>query len=317
MLLLVVGCGDDGHATRDASIDAPPDAAPIDAPPPPPGHSYYVIDKVNLPSSNTEARQYGLDLNADQTIDNQLGMVIATFANMGLETQPRQDKAIDTGVSSMLADLNATDFTNATAATFTIYKGSNPMPPACASTQDTVCRHHLTGSGSFTALSPADPPLTGDFANGTLAAGPGHLTVQLVLFPDATPVGITLVGARAKLSSTSATAIGNVVLAGGVTMTDVDGKVIPAMQAGFMASVTRDCSMLGSPPGCGCVADSTGKTALGLFDTNHDCAISVDEVRNNSLIMSLLTPDVTLESQMCLSIGVSAHAVPAGFVAPL
>lgn len=74
--------------------------------------------------------------------------------------------------------------------------------------------------------------------------------------------------------------------------------------------------MLSSPPGCGCTANSTGKTDISLFDMNHDCAISVDEVRNNSLIMSLLTPDVTLESQQCLSIGVRAHAVPAGFVAP-
>jgi hypothetical protein len=313
---LLIGCGDDGAAPRDAAIDAEIDASMIDAPPPPLDHYYYVVDKVSVPTTNTQARAYGLDLNTDGTVDNQLGMVLSTLSSMGFELQVAQDKAIDTGAELLLADLNTTDFTNAAGSTFTLYQGSNPMPPACKNAQDTVCRRHLTGMASFTALATAiDPPLTGTFVNGTLSAGPGHLTIQIV-WPDAPPATVTLLGARAKASTVSASAIGAAILAGGVTMADVNGKIIPAMQVGFMAAVTRDCTMLSSPPSCGCAQDSAGKTNLGLFDANHDCAISIDEVRNNSLIVSLLSPDVTLESQQCLSIGLQAHAVPAGFIAP-
>jgi len=313
---LLVGCGDDGVAPRDAAIDAEIDASMIDAPPPPVGHYYYVIDKVSVPTTNTQARAYGLDLNTDGTVENQLGMVMSTLASMGAEVQVSQDKAIDTGAEILLADLNTTDFTNAAGSTFTLYQGSNPMPQACLNAQDTACRRHLTGMSSFTALATAvDPPLAGNFVNGTLAAGPGHLTLQIV-WPDSPPSTVTLLGARVKASSVSPTAIGAAILAGGVTMTDINGKVIPAMQVGIMAAVTRDCTMLSSPPGCGCAQNSTGKTNIGLYDANHDCAVSVDELRTNSLIVSLLSPDVTLESQQCLSLGVQAHAVPAGFIAP-
>lgn len=317
------GCGDDdsGAMRRDAAVvqqDAPVDAPPIliDAPMPPGDHYHYVIDKVNLPANNNEARAYGLDLNSDGTVDNQLGMVIATFAGMGIQTQPWSDKQVDTGTEIMLADLSTLSFTSAQASTFTIYQGSNPMPAACAGAQDTVCRKHLTGSASFTALSmPVDPLLVGNFVNGTYSPGPGHLTIQIA-FPDAPPTQITLIGARVKMSSVSATAVGTAILAGGVTQTDVDGKVIPAMRTGFMAAVTRDCTMLSNPPNCGCGQGSTGKTYINLFDTNQNCDISVQEVRDNSLITSLLAPDITVENKQCLSLGFSTHAVPAGFADP-
>jgi len=91
------------------------------------------------------------------------------------------------------------------------------------------------------------------------------------------------------------------------------------MQVNFMAAVVRDCTNLASPPGCGCVAGSTGKTSLDLFDggvvgSPKDCAISVAEVRENSLIQSLLAPDLTLPGgQNALSIGIKVEAVSGTF----
>ncbi len=331
VLVGIAGCGGDGAAVRrdaavmqqdaatDAAIDAAIDAAPpIDAPQPPGAHYHYVLEKVNIPTTNTEAREFGLDLNANGTIDNQLGMVFVTLSSMGIETEPWTDKQIDTGTELMLADLSALDFTNAQASTFTIYQGSNPMPAACAGSGDTVCRKHLTGSASFTALTaPVDPLLVGNVVNGTYttATGPGHLTIQLA-FPETTPTQVTLLGARVKLVGPSSTALPNAILAGGVTKSDVDDKIIPAMRTGFMAVVTRECTMLSNPPACGCPQGSKGRTYLGLFDANQNCDIALDEVRNNSLILSLLTPDVTIEGKPCVSIGVSTQAVPASFADP-
>jgi len=133
------------------------DAKPVDmmidmrVPPPdaPPGFFYYVIDHEHVPTSNTEARMYGLDLDGDGTVNNQLGMVLATFSGMGFDIQGTTTKAIDTGSILMLGDLYALDFTNTTGSTFTMFDGANPSPAPCSSSSDTVCRHHLTGSGIF------------------------------------------------------------------------------------------------------------------------------------------------------------------------
>jgi hypothetical protein len=311
-LVILAGCGEVRSNAVDAAIDTPVIA--IDAPVPPAMHKHYVIDRLLLPANNTEARAFGLDLDGDGVVDNQLGMVIATLAGMGLPTQTNTDKLIDTGAALMLPDLGADDLVTEPYATFTIYQGANPVPAPCANTADTVCRRHLLGTGSFTAkAAPVDPVLTGAIANGTLAAGPGHLTIQFA-FMSSAPVVANLVGARVELMPT-ATAAGK--LCGAMTKTDVDTVLIPAMQVGFQATVTRDCTMPTSPPACGCMADSEGKTMIGLFDTApSDCSISVSELQNNSLIVSLLAPDITIESMPALSLGLSMHAVAATYTAP-
>lgn len=312
VLAVLVGCGevhdDSGH------VDAATDAADIiDAPPPLSGHHHFVIDRVVLPATNTQATAYGLDLDGDAIVDNQLGMVLAVLAGMGLDSQPTMDSHIDSGVSIMLADVTADDLVTATTAGFTIYRGSMPVPAPCADAQDTVCRKHLDGSGSFTidTATPADPPLVGTIADSVEDAGPGHLSIQFAL-ATSTRISVRLLGARVSMTSTDATSTGN--LAGAISTAEIDNKVIPAMRDGFTPVVQNDCTDLQSPPDCGCAVDSQGKTLLGIFDTDpKDCSISTDEVRNNPLIVSLFAPDVTVENTEALSLGFRVHAVPATF----
>lgn len=323
VVVISVGCGDDGGGSgkpTDAAIDTakPIDAAVwIDAPPSPAGHTHFVIDRQLVPTTNAQARDYGLDLNNDMTVDNQLGMVMSTLAGMGLDTQATMDEAIDTGAALTLADLGADDLTTAATATFTLYKGTSPMPTPCANAQDTICRKHLAGTGSFTVdpTAPKDPPLAGSIAAGKLTAGPGHLTIQFTM-TGATPMMVTLIGARVELMPTAMAVTGK--LGGGISMTDINTKIIPAMRDSFQAQVMAECTMLQSPPTCGCPQSSQGKTLLGLFDTNpQDCTISLAEVQNNSLITSLLAPDVTLENMPALSLGLGVHMVSGGFAAPM
>ena len=110
------------------------------------------------------------------------------------------------------------------------------------------------------------------------------------------------------------------IFAGALKQEDVNNKVIPAIQKSLVRIIARDCTMLNMPPGCGCADGSTGKTILSLFDTTtangtagHDCAISVEEVKNNNLIRSLLTPDVTIDGEMALSFGIKVTAVAGVF----
>jgi len=285
-------------------------------------HYYYVANQVFVPTSNTQARDYGIDLNSDGTVDNQLGMVLSTLAGMGFDIQATIDTAVAEGSIILLVDFQTKDFTNTTAAGIQVYLGDNEMPAACNAGEmyntmtKTGCKRHLDGNGSFSiaADSPQNAALGGKIVNGTFTGGPGDLSLQIAL-GGTNAIKLDLIGARAKASMISETGIGmgtsgGVIFGGAVTKDDIDNKVIPAIQTQLVPIIERDCTMPTMPPGCGCVADSTGKTILGLFDTNpKDCAVSVDEIKNNSLIVSLLSPDVTINGKMALSLGIKATAV--------
>src|SRR5688572_8362629 len=157
LVLAACGGGSDGPAV-DAAIDARPDA-----PPPPPNTFRYVISKQQVPTNNNQARELGQDLNGDLTVDNQLGMVLGTFAGQGFDVQAAADRAIDRGVSIQLVELQADSFTASTLpSSFAIFQGANPSPPACIGAGDTVCRKHLAGSAIFdAAATPRHPPPAG------------------------------------------------------------------------------------------------------------------------------------------------------------
>jgi hypothetical protein len=333
-LVILVGCGSEGGGSAgpqdaptgtedmamvkidaprpvDGAVDAMPDAVIV------PGNAFhYVHSSMLLPQNNTQARDYGLDLNGDNTVDNQLGMVIATFNAQGFDSQTPMTSAIDKGNVLMLGSVRASSLMMTALASFTIYQGANPMPAPCASAQDTVCRKHLAGTGTFSleANAPIDPPLVGMIAANQLTAGPGHLTIRFTML-GSMPITVTLLGARVELTTNGTSYAGK--LAGAVSQADVQTKILPPLRDGFEASVMKDCTMLTSPPMCGCPSGSTGRTMLNLFDTNQNCSISLAEVQNNSLIQALFAPDVTVESKQALSFGVWVTSVAGTFTDPM
>ncbi len=325
VVVILAACGGSSSGTKsDAHVDVPIDLAP--PPDAPAGHYLYVIDHEDVPTNSTQARAYGLDLDGDGTVNNQLGMVLGTLAGMGFDVQGDVNASVDHGTTLLLADLYALDFTTTTGSTFTTYDGATPMPPPCNGSADTTCRHHLAGDGTFTiaATSAHDTPLTGDAVAGTFDDGPGHLEIEGAFFGQGVVAHLDLIGARVRLTGVTATTLGPSILAGAVTMTDINTKLIPAWQMAIQAQVYQDCCGLATSPGgatcnpngtpaCGCIDGSTGKTELGLFDTSpKDCVVTVDEIKNNSLIQALLAPDVTVEGQMALSFGMQVTAVHAG-----
>ena len=297
-------------------------------------HYHYIANKVLVPTTNTQAREYGLDLNGDKTVDNQLGMVLSTLGSMGFDIQATLDEAVATADIVLLVDFQTKDFTNTTAAGIQVFLGDKNMvtPMACNTgevyneTTNTGCGHHLGGTGMFavSASSPTNASLGGKIVNGTFNGGPGSISLQIAL-GGTDAIQLDLIGARAKGSSLSDASLGTgtsggVVFGGAITKSDIDNKVIPAIQAQIAPIIAEDCTMPTMPPGCGCMADSTGKTILGLFDTKladgsegKDCAVSVDEIKTNSLIVSLLAPDVTINGKEALSLGIKATAVKGDF----
>lgn len=317
-LVFVLACGCSGVHSNPISPDAHPDAEEIDAPPDAPtvlAAHHYIIDSQKIPTTQNEARALGLDLNGDTVVDNQLGMVMDVFATQGFDVQTPATTAIDRGLALVLVDFEANSFTSSEAR-FTLFSGANPQPAPCSSGSDTICRHHLDGTGSFavSATSAHDVPLGGNLSAGVLVSkvnADGHLQLQTSLL-TANPITLNLVSARVLVSGPTDAGITNGVIGGAIVQSEIDGTLIPAWQQSFNAEMLHDCP--GSPPSCGCVAGSKGKSVQQLFDiAPRDCVISVSEIQNNALIHALLAPDLVVEGQMALSVGLGFTAKRADF----
>jgi hypothetical protein len=312
-LVFLVACGGGGQSpTPDAPIDAPePDA--------PPNLTFhrFVVDSQQVPVNNSQARTLGLDLNNDDTIDNQFGMVLGTLAGQGIDTQGTVTASVDDGSTLLLLELGTeADFTLGFG-TAAMFLGDNPVPAPCASPNDTVCRRHLAGTGTFDvdASSARNQPLGGPFVSSrmvTNANDAGQLQIQLSVF-GGTPVVLNLIGARIAVANTSTTAVPDGIIAGAITQDEVNTQVLPNWQASIAVVIAADCT--GSPPpNCGCQQGSTGRSMIGLFDTDpQDCSVSLQEIQTNSLIQSLLAPDVRIAGQDALSLGIGFTAVAGDF----
>jgi hypothetical protein len=289
---------------------------------PPSGPHYgYVANTVSVPTSNQQATEFGLDLDGDKQVDNQLGQVLAALKGQGFDVQGTIDEAVAQGDIILLVDFQTKSFTSTAGAGLAIKLGdkATAMPKPCVDMNDMTCGKHLAGTGTFTvaANSPDNVAVAGKIAGGTFNGGPGDLTLQIAL-GGTMAVSLDLIEARAKASGISDTGMTTLILAGALTESDLNMKVIPAIHGQIGPLVARDCNAPTMPPDCGCMNPSTGKTVLGLFDAPpKDCMVTVDEIKNHSLIKSLLAPDLVdgkFKTNPSLSLGVKATAVKgAGF----
>jgi hypothetical protein len=301
--------------------------------------SRYVVSAMRVPTNNMEGREFGLDLVGDGRHDNQLGMALATLIGNGVPVQQSIDKAIAEGDVILLAEIEGITETSGGLAAFTGFRtlfGANPQPPACDPGETYTCTaamppvcggcgHHLTGAASFDvdASSPLHPPLLGALGAGALSASGGELSLALAL-GDPQQISLDLIGGHMQATFDASGTPTQILLGGGITNQDLNDGLVPAAQRAFTAIVLSDCCGAPTSPGgvtcdynatpsCGCRDGSTGKTFLGVFDSDHDCSISVDEITHNSLVESLLAPDVIIDGTDALSIGVQVDVVPATF----
>ncbi len=284
-----------------------------DEPVPEGPHYTYVVSGAQVPTSNPEATEFGLDLNGDRVNDNQLGSVLAALKSQGFDVQGAITEAVDQGDIILLMDLQTPSFSSSGGTGLEVKLGTKAgaMPAPCTDSADTVCRKHLDGTGSFavdTANSPTGAAVVGKIVGSTFNGGPGNISIKIAL-GSSEGVQLDLIGARAKATGMSEDRLESVILAGALTEADLNAKVIPAIHMQLEPLVAADCTNT-TPPGCGCADGSTGKTVMNLFDTMpKDCVLKVEEIQNNTLIKSLLAPDVNIGGQPALSLGIKVQAV--------
>lgn len=272
-------------------------------------HYQYVVHELHIPATYTEARGYALDLNGDRTVDNQLGSVFAALNGNGLGVGDTAREAVLRGGLIMLADVQTTAFEDGAAAGIQTALGSGATPAPCTDPMNVeTCGQHLLGTGVFTVEDGSASDVgVGRIEAGVLFANIDRLPVKIALVNPETPIHVVLRRARVKLTNMSPSGA-SAVIAGGITRRDVDEDLIPEAASQMDRIVTRDCD-----DACVCITDSNGDKLRRWFDANHDCRIDSSELATNTLIQSLITPDLNIEGEQLLSFGVGVELTSATF----
>lgn len=298
-------------------------------------HHGYVVSSASVPTSDQQATMFGLDLGSktsaktDGTVDNALGKALSVLAALNFDIQGTVNTAVDRGSIILLIDVQTKDFTSSSAAGFAVKLGTNPVPMACTGDTDPTCRHHLSGTGTFSIAtdSPTDAEVAGKIVNGTFSGGPGDITLQIAIGSATAPIKLNLLHARAQVTGVSDAGIMSAIVGGLVTQADLTSSIGPAIVTQVNGILDRDCPVAAgatrTPPSCGCTAGTTGATVLNALDgktppgSTPDCKITVDEVLGFPVVAQLLKPD-SCSTDSCktpdsLSVGVKVQAVKATF----
>lgn len=263
--LALVGCGG-----GDDVIEGPPDTAT---------DHFYVANTLAVPTTAAQATMYGLDLDGDpqQRPDNQLGNILSTLAQQDVNVQEQIDEAISMGEVVILSRVLA-DFAIGGGAEWQIYLGNEANPP------------DFTGQGAFTvsADSPDDALLDGVIAGGQFSGGPATVGIEIALVEGGDPLRLNLIGS--KIVGSVADGSCDAKLGGAITKNELDTVIIPTIADMMNNEILNDAGCQMTPPMC----DSNSQTVLDLFDANDDMMITTMEIQENSLIKSLLAPDVDL-----------------------
>lgn len=272
----------------------------------------YVVSSQKLPVTNTDSRTYAVDLNDDGTPDNMVGMIASTLGGMELSPSDGNAQLIDRGEIITLAQLQFAQPTDAIDnVALTLSAGGNPDPLPCDAI-DTTCRRHLQGDAHFDVISQSEPMLA-PHEGTTLHFGPVRMPVEVAFY--GVVVELELIGARVVVSTYVPGSIKGII-AGALDDQQVATKLVPVLANRLEQIVAGQCTTRNEPPSCGCATISSydARYWLDKLDSSpRDCSITPAEIWNNSGTQTLTAPDVEIDGQWLLSIGIGFDAVPATF----
>lgn len=241
------------------------------------GHAVEVLD---LPNSNAESNAYAIDLDGDGSADNQFGSILTALASsFEVDLAATAQAEVTAGRIVHLVELRSADaaFANDAAAAATWYTGLPTAAPPLFDGSDTFRYDPAVEPSRFVA-----PLVAGGFvsANPVTTTTPVFLSLRLRIGNYL--VDLALQGARLKFTATATDLVQGQVN-GSITAEDIDTIFVPALALSFDDEVQADPQ------------SSRAMTLLQFFDTSPtDGRISVEEVRNHTLMQSILAPDVDI-----------------------
>jgi hypothetical protein len=288
----------------------------------------YVANTLTVPM---DRMQFGMDLNGDGKVDNQLGNIIGALSANNLNTQDGVDQAVCKGSVILLTTVTSADATyqndSATGALVQIGKQINYTGPMMCAAGSGGPKYD--GSDALMLDSNfAGAQFAGRISNGLYSSNspvttthPVTVSLQLPLVSGAAPVQLTIIGAHIQFRTQSGGLMSGQIN-GAIKATDVQNTIIPNV------ATLLDMRVTTNPTG------STEKQILQIFDigcTGHpeykgDGHIETCEVSDNSIIKNVLNPDVQMfdsagnyhpnpanTTRDSLSLGLGFTAVKASF----
>lgn len=259
----------------------------------------YVISALTVPANASAANNLGQDIDGDGLSDNALGGLFGALSSTAdLDVQTPTDEQVATGDFIQLLNIAADDLNSAGCAAILTYQGDSPAPTPCTNPADlATCSRHLQGTASFGIASstPTSSAIEGNLSGGVFATSSTSTpATAFVAISMTTGVPIILELFEAKIATNvSSGALTTGKIGGGISVSQVDTVVLPALNTSLQVMVAEDCSLMGND--CGCQAGSPGEQVLAFFDTNSDCQLPLQEFTSNALIdATIRSPDLDL-----------------------
>jgi hypothetical protein len=269
------------------------------------------MNRLLVPTTQAQSQLFALDLDGDSHPDNLFGNALALLVSLspGLDLQSTVDQGVHAGQVVMLQTLQTNDLVNNPDASWSIFLGQQTQSPP-----------RFDGTDQFTldASVPTDSLVNGPITSGHFTGSRGNAHVRIIVMGE--PVQLDLIGVRIE-ADVSKSGCTNGRLGGGITASDFQARVLPAIAAGLNQMVASD-------KGCSAGCSNPAKILLQAFDTDKNGSISLDELKGNMLLNAAISPDLDLLDASgkfnprqdgvkdSLSIGLGFTCVPAIFKAP-
>ncbi|PKN47128.1 MAG: hypothetical protein CVU59_03925 [Deltaproteobacteria bacterium HGW-Deltaproteobacteria-17] len=264
----------------------------------------YVISDIYVPQSLAEG--VGVDYDGNGSIDNKLSSLMSLLLDQSTEFQINDnlDEGIANGTLIVLGRIMAETFSGDPDISVSIFQGTYT---------GTYTADILSGTGTFTwdSTSPNVGTLCGRvYGAGITQAGPGDITLSL---PVNETMTLSLVLHHARVEGVSSPeGWTDMVIAGAVLPADLKNTIIPNYVDNVNADIAAD------PVGSQFILDTFDdacSTELAGCAGSPECAadgvITETELQCNSIINTILTPDVTIGGVQYVSFGIRVQAVPA------
>jgi len=264
----------------------------------------YVISDIYVPESLAEG--VGVDFDGNGSIDNKLSSMMSLLLSESTEFQINDnlDEGIANGTVIVLGRILAETFTGDPDLAVSLFQGTYT---------GVYTADILSGTGTFT-WNPEDPnvgTLCGRvYGAGMTQAGPGDIVLSL---PVNENMHLSLQLHHARMEGiSSAEGWTDMVIAGAVLPQDLKDTIIPNYVDNVNADIAAD------PEGSQFILDTFDdrcSTELAGCAGSPECAsdgvITETELKCNSIINTILTPDVTIGGVQYVSFGIRVQAVPA------
>ncbi len=274
-------------------------------------YHHFVTSSLRIPTTGELQREYGINVDGDLAgrPDNQLGNVfVALTSNSDAAVQDQIDGAVGAGSLVLLHSVRADELGSDRSVSWQVYGGADTASPPA-----------FDGSDSFELAGGVSAPIIGHTVGGYYDAstkGAGELTVRLQISESAPPLSLDLIQARVEATVDADGCSGR--LGGAVTMAQIDSELIPSVVTMMNAAIARD-------PGCPahCESGTSAALIIDVFDTNMDGHVTETEIRDSSIIKTLLSADLDLLDASgaiggdgeadSISLGLGFDCVPASF----